>query len=108
MKIINPSPEKSFAEKAIIHLIGEELKSRKFFEGLRDLGLDDAFYQANLLELIMTAMGLPPESHDEHYNFYHDVLRKHSDRVAQDADELLNEAQRVYAILQQHVARSLN
>jgi len=108
MKPIIPSPASPLTEKAIIHLIGQELKSRRFFEGLRELGLDDAFYQPDLLELIMTAMGLPPESHDEHYNFYHDILRKHSDRVAQDADELLNEATRVYAILQQHATRGLD
>jgi hypothetical protein len=102
MKPITPSLHSPLAEKAVIHLIAQELKSRKFFEGLRDLGLDDAFYQADLLEVVMSAMGLPPEAHEHQYDFYHDLLRKHSARVAQDADELFNEARCVYDILVQH------
>jgi hypothetical protein len=36
-----PTP---LAKTAIIQLIGQELKRRKLFGGLRDLGLDDDFY----------------------------------------------------------------
>lgn len=86
------------SEEVIIHLIREELKSRRFFEALRELGLDDAFYQVDLLDLIMPAIGLSPDS-EAHYDFCHDVLSKHSMRVTQDGDELLNEARKVYELL---------
>ena len=86
------------AEKVIICLIREELKSRRFFEGLREIGLDDNFYQADLLELIMAGLGLRLDS-TEQYNFYYDLLNEHSRRVVEDADELLDEAKRVYKIL---------
>jgi len=100
MKDILLSQEPS-AEKVIVYLIREELKSRKFFETLRELGLDDAFYQADLLELIMVGLGLIPDS-TEHYAFCYDLISKHSAHVVQDADELLDEAKRVYTILSQH------
>ena len=102
MKDILFSQEPS-AEKVIVYLIREELKSRKFFEGLRELGLDDAFYQTDLLELIMAGLGLMPDS-TEQYAFCYNLISKHSLRVVQDADELLAEAKRVYNILSQHAS----
>lgn len=103
MKDIRLSQEPS-AEKVIIHLIREELKSRKFFKGLRELGLDDAFYQTDLLELIMAGLGLLPDS-TEQYAFCYDLMSKRSSRIRQNADELLDEATRVYYILSKHAAR---
>lgn len=99
MNSITPSPEQSTGEKAIIQLVREELKSRHFFETLRDLGLDDSFYQANLLELIMASLDL---SSEHQYDFCADLLRKHSARVTQNHDELHFEAERVYALLQEY------
>jgi len=93
-----------FAKKVILHLIREELKSRKFFESLRDLGLDDAFYQVDLLELIMTPLGLKYDDQAD-YDFCCDLLRSHSLRVVQDSGEVWEEATRVYAILLEHTAR---
>lgn len=102
MKDILFSKEPS-AEKVIIYLIREELKSRKFFEGLREIGLDDAFYQTDLLELIMAGLGLMPDS-TEQYAFCYNLISKHSLRVVEDADELLDEAKRVYNILSKHAS----
>ena len=89
------------AEEVVIHLIREELKSQRFFEGLRELGLDDAFYQTDLLELIMTGVGMPVESM-EHQAFCYNLLKRHSARVTQDASALIDEAKRVYCILVEH------
>ena len=86
------------AEEVVIHLIREELKSHKFFEGLRELGLDDAFFQADLVELIMAGLGLPLDS-DDHQMYCYNLLKKHSARVTQDHAALMDEAKRVYAIL---------
>ena len=102
MKPIIDSLEQLPGEKVIIQLVREELKSRKFFETLRDLGLDDAFYQTDLLDIIMASLDL---SSDRHYTFCADLLRKHSARVLQNHDELLEEAQRVYGMLQEYARR---
>lgn len=91
--------------KVVIHLIREELKSRKFFDGLRRVGLDDGFYQTDLLELIMIGLGLTPDSKDQ-YNYCYNLLSKHSHRVVEDADELHNEATRVFTLLSKHASRS--
>lgn len=104
MNPITPSSEHPTGEKAIIQLVREELKSRHFFEALRDLGLDDAFYQTDLLDLIMASLDLSPER-QEQYTFCADLLRKHSARVTQNHDELLYEARRVYAMLQEYARR---
>jgi len=97
--ISNPQlPESPSAEDVIIHLICEELKSRKFFGGLRELGLDDDFYQVDLMELIMTLAGLKYGSQAD-YNFCLALLKNHSRRVVQDVDEVWEEASRVAEIL---------
>jgi hypothetical protein len=93
------------AEKVIVHLIREELKSRKFFEGLREIGLDDNFYQTDLLELITAGLGLTPDS-PEQYTFCYDLLNEHSTQVVEDADELLDKATRVYEILSRYAKES--
>jgi hypothetical protein len=104
MNPITPLLKEPSAEFILV-LIKEQLKGHRFFEGLRELGLDDAFYQTDLLELIMAALGLLPQS-EEDYNFYHSVFKKHSVRVTQDADTLLDEARVVYDILLQHAMQS--
>jgi hypothetical protein len=88
----------AFAEKAIIYLIREELKSRKLFGGLRDLGFDDDFYQTDLLEIIMPWIGFYWDQPDE-YDFCNGLLEKHSALVVLDGAELLDEARRVYDLL---------
>jgi DNA-binding XRE family transcriptional regulator len=97
----------AFTEKAMIFLIREELKSRKLFGGLRDLGLDDDVYQADLLEVIMPCIGFSWDA-PKQYDFCNSLLRKHSTRVAPDCAELLNEARRVYKILCKQAARQGN
>jgi hypothetical protein len=92
------------AEKVIVYLISQELKSRKFFEGLREIGLDDDFYQTDLLELIMASLGIISDS-TEQYTFCYNLLNKHSTHVVEDTDELLDEAKRVYGILLRHAQR---
>ena len=105
MKKPTTPPHTADASKVIIILIREELKSRKFFEGLREIGLDDNFYQTDLLELIMAGLGLTSDS-PEQYTFCYDVLHEHSTQVVEDADELLDEAKRVYEILSRHAKQS--
>jgi len=94
----------AFAEKAIIYLIREELKSRKLFGGLRDLGFDDDFYCADLLEIIMPWIGYSWDL-PEQYDFCNDLIEKHSALVVLDGSELLEEARQVYEILSKEAIR---
>jgi hypothetical protein len=81
-----------------IILIQEQLKSFKLFVTLSHLGIEAVFYQANLIELIMSGVGLSTDSQVD-YGFCYCLLMKHSHRVVEDADELYDEATRVYRLL---------
>jgi len=86
------------SKKLITTLIGEELKSRYFFDGLRYVGLCDDFFQVDLLPAIMEAVGLAPDLQAD-YTFCETLLNKHCYRLVQDADEVREEATRVYDII---------
>jgi hypothetical protein len=79
-------------------LIQEQLKSFKLFVTLSHLGIEAVFYQANLIELIMSGVGLSIDSKVD-YGFCYCLLMKHSHRIVEDADELYDEAARVYRLL---------
>ncbi len=64
----------------ILVLAGEEIKSCKFFSTLRQVGLDDAFYQTNLCSLILQKMGFEEES-NEVLDGYFTLLERHSERL---------------------------
>jgi hypothetical protein len=56
------------------------------------------------IELIMAGLGLMPDS-TEQYALCYDLINRHCSRIGQNADELLDEATRVYHILSKHAAR---
>ena len=58
-----------------LFLIGEELKSRKFFNALRTVGLDHSYYQPHLDEAILTSVGLDDDS-DEVFELYYTEVEK--------------------------------
>lgn len=78
-----------------IYLIGEELKSWKFFNTLRELGLDDSFYQTDLSELILNCIELDYQSQDV-LDFYQDVMEKHSHEMKADLEDVKRRALLVY------------
>jgi len=90
--------EQSPSARVTIILIQEQLKSFRLFVTLSRLGIEAVFYQANLIELIMSGVGLIPDSKTD-YGFCYCLLMKHSHRVVKDADELYDEATRVYRLL---------
>ena len=96
-------PTDPSVQKVVILLIKEELKSRKLFHELHWLGYHNCFYQADLLDLIVLAMGLKPGSSMQR-SMCHTLLDKHSQRVVADAAELLDEAKRVHDILLRHAS----
>ena len=81
-----------------VYLIREELKSWKFFNSLRALGLDDNFYQTDLCEAILKLSGLPPES-DETLDFYCHLMDRHSSMANPTDEDVTHHARLVHELL---------
>lgn len=79
----------------ILFLIQEELKIRKIFNTLRDIGLDDCSYQPHLDELILAYMGLTAET-NETLDFYYNLMETHSEKISPDKDMIAKEAVEVF------------
>ncbi len=89
------------SEHTVVHLIQEELKSRKFFNTLRSVGLDDAFYQTDLSALILAHFELDAEANAV-LDFYYEVFEKHSAHVEANRNSLEQIAEAVYHELEAH------
>lgn len=81
-----------------LFLIGEELKSRKFFNSLQELGLDDSYYQPHLDELIMANVRLDDDSNDT-FDFYYNIMEKYSKKIEPDKDSITEQALNAYTEL---------
>ena len=82
-----------------LFLIGEELKTRKFFNGLRNLGLDDCSYEHHFNSPIAHYMGLEDHS-DTMYSRIDDLLEKHAEKVdADDSESVMKQVLRAYVDL---------
>jgi hypothetical protein len=82
-------------EELLLWLIHEDLKCRKFFDGLRAIGMEDSFYQPELGMLILKCAGFEKEI-DETYDFYHDLLGRHSETMVADVQSVKRAAFEVY------------
>ena len=60
-----------------LYLIKEELKSRRFFEGLHKVGVDDIYFQPHLDKLILKSVGLD-DGTDETSEFYFKIMERRS------------------------------
>jgi hypothetical protein len=85
-------------EEIVLMLIAEELKSRKFFNTLQHLGLDDSWCQPHLDDAILTCLGLHDNT-NEIFDFYYAVMNEHADKIDQSPASVLEQAKEVYAKL---------
>lgn len=88
----------------ILALLCEELKSRKFFNSLLQLGLDNCPYQVHLDEIIMNLLGLNDDL-NETYDFYYNLIEKHSIEINRSRESIEREAVNVYRALLEEVER---
>ena len=79
----------------ILFLIREELKSRKFFNGLMNVGFDYTPFRPHLDELIMAALGLDAEQNDV-LDFYERVMDAHAELITEKQEAITSEARKVY------------
>ncbi|GCC53499.1 hypothetical protein SanaruYs_37440 [Chryseotalea sanaruensis] len=83
------------SERLIIALISAELKSRKFFNTLQDLGLDDSWYQPHLDDTILSCLGIDDDT-NETFDFYYDVMNKHAEKIDKTKSSVTKQAKAVY------------
>ncbi len=63
-----------FKTQESLYLIREELKSRKLFHTLHEVGLDDCYFQIHLDTLILRSIGLD-DGTDKTFNIYQPLLK---------------------------------
>lgn len=74
-------------DEVLLILIREDLKSQKVFDHLRALGLEDIFYQSDLAEIILKAVGLNAES-EKDLDFYYCLVKEFAPQVTGNQQEL--------------------
>jgi len=82
-----------------IRLIQEELKSRKFFNLLREIGLSDCIYEPHLGDVILASMKLNAGS-DKMHNYFFELIERHSRKIKPYDGSLVKQATEVYEKLQ--------
>lgn len=78
-----------------LYLIREELKSRKLFHALHEVGLDDCYFQPHLDSLILRSVGMD-DGTDETFNIYFDIIEKRSKKIEADNDSTMKQALKAY------------
>lgn len=79
----------------VVYLIIEELKSRKLFSALREVGLDDCYFQVHLDSLIMRKIGLD-DGQDETSRAYSDIMDKRARKIEADRASIVRQAWKAY------------
>jgi hypothetical protein len=78
-----------------LYLIKEELKSRKLFHALHEVGLDDCYFQPHLDSLILRSVGLD-DGTDETFSVYENIIEKRSKKIKADYDSITKQAFKAY------------
>lgn len=81
--------------QATLYLIKEELKSRKLFQALHQVGLDDCYFQPHLDSLILKSIGLDNHT-DETFVKYDDIVERRSKKIEADYESIMKQALKVY------------
>ena len=76
-----------------LYLIKEELKSRKLFQALHEVGLDDCYFQPHLDSLILRSVGID-DGLDETFEVYTAIMDKRSKKIDMDHDLIYEAAMR--------------
>lgn len=89
--------QKSISECTLM-LIQEELKSRKFFNSLQELGLDNSHFQPHLDKLILQSLGMDDDT-DETFDCYYKIIERRSRKINATAASVTKQALKVYCEL---------
>lgn len=78
-----------------INLIKEEIKTRKLFRALREVGVYDCYLLPHLDSLILESMGLEGVD-DETFRVYDRIIERRSRKIEANNDSIMNQAIKVY------------
>ncbi len=92
-------------ESLVVYLIGEELKSRKFFRVLGEAGLEDCPYQPHLDPVIMRLLGLD-DNDDEVVDWYDEIMEKMAQKIEPDRKAVEAAASEVLSLLKKRSTKS--
>lgn len=81
-------------EQLLLALIAEELKSRRFFGTLQQLGFEDSHYQPHLDHLIMQGLGL--DEANATFDFYFRTMDEHAAKLGIKEEETAAQAKEVF------------
>lgn len=76
-----------------LSLIKEELKSRKFFRTLQDMGLDDCYFQPHLDTLILNSLGMDEETG---FDAYYEIMERRSQKIDAGDESIVAQALEAY------------
>jgi len=85
-------------KELILQLLKQEIKSYRFFNGLREVGLDDSFYHSDFSSLVLTYVGFDDEENAT-YDFYFALLEKYSTLFQPNEEAVMKLALSVYVEL---------
>ena len=77
-----------------LFLIGEELKSRRLFATLEQVGFCDSMYEPHLDPLILKCMDLDNE--DETIARYNEIMDKRSRKINEEEESIVKQAMKAY------------
>jgi len=78
-----------------LFLIKEELKTRKLFQALHEVGLDDCYYLPHLDTLILQSVGAH-DGTDETFDAYTQIMDRRSQKINTDHERNMKQAMKTY------------
>ena len=87
----------AITEALILALICEELKSRRFFSTLQELGLEDSHFQPSLDEVIMLCLGL--DGANSTLDRYFRIMDTHAEKINYKPESVEEQAKLAYGKL---------
>lgn len=82
----------------VLSLIKEELKSRKLFEVLYEVGMGDCYFQPHLDHLILLHIGMD-DGTDETFARYSDIMDNRCQKITADMPSIEKQALKAYTEL---------
>lgn len=81
-----------------LYLIKQELKIRRFFNTLAEVGLDSCDYEPHLDDLILQRMGMDGHT-DETFDAYYEIMERRSRKIGTDEGSVVKQAMKAYVEL---------
>ena len=99
-------PEDAEIQMAV-YLIASDLKTKKLFNSLTDIGCDSCFCIPEFCDLIFAIVGFEDRP-NELYDFYFDLLDQYCNTVTHENDLPAKEALGIYKLLKAEKQKYLN